>query len=294
MEAVAGFTSVLTLVVTVLFFYLGRDTKELTVETVSSAILVDLSDSNLSSLKLTYKDVSVSRLSVATIELRNSGTLPIVASDFERSFVIMFKNPADVLAVTVADKTPPDLDPSILSNLNGISVSPMLLNPGDRFRLTVQLRGDFNEPTVNARISGVSTISRRLFSGADSTWRVFVFIVFSIVSTFIYFYSSGFILPGIFRRSSLRMSSLVIMPIQQALVVVVVLGIASVLSLLSTAKTLELSNTQAFSVMAALGVLGTIACGISIRRSYRLRAMYEIQRKLDESPVSSRSSQPVS
>jgi hypothetical protein len=253
---------------------------------VSSAILVDLSDSNLSSLKLTYKDGPVSRLSVATIEIRNSGTLPIVASDFERSFVITFKNPADVLSVTVADKTPPDLDPSVLSNLNGISVSPMLLNPGDRFRITVQLRGDFNEPTINARISGVSTISRRLFSEADSTRRVFALIAFTSVSACTYFYFTGFLVPSISRRSSF-----VVMPIQQALVVLVVLGVASALSLALTTNILKFPNAQAYSVMAAIGVLGTIVYIISVRKSHRLRDMYEIQCKVAKQPVASRSTQ---
>ena len=80
--AISAVASVVALLVPLLPFFLKHDTKELTVETVSTAVLINLSDPLLSSLKLTHNDKAVSKLSVATIEIRNSGSRPIERADF--------------------------------------------------------------------------------------------------------------------------------------------------------------------------------------------------------------------
>jgi hypothetical protein len=173
----------------ILLFMLNRETKGLAFDTVSTAVLVDLSDPALSSLKLTYKDVSVSRLTVATFEVRNSGTRPIEQDDFKLPLVIRFKNPNDMLAVTLNEKkTPQDLKPLISSDDSGITIAPLLLNSGDTFRITVQLRGDFNEPTVEARISGVPSISRQTLHESNPATRGLIQIALGAVMTFIYLY----------------------------------------------------------------------------------------------------------
>ena len=139
----------------IILYFSSRATKELTVETVSISVPVDLSDPRLSSLKLTYKNVSVDRLTVATIEV-DDGSQPIEQKDFERPVTLRFQNPADVLAATLSGKHPDDLHPTITTDSNGISITPLLLNPGDKFRITVQTRGIFTEPKIEARISGLS------------------------------------------------------------------------------------------------------------------------------------------
>lgn len=146
----------------IILYFSGRQTKELMVETVSISVPVDLSDPRLSSLKLTYKETPVDRLTVATIEFSNTGSQPIEQRDFEHPVKLSFQKSVDVLAVTLSEKSPDDLNPKIITDLNGISIAPLLLNPGDRFRITVQTRGGFIEPNVEARISGLSTVTRRL------------------------------------------------------------------------------------------------------------------------------------
>ena len=146
----------------IILYFSGRHTKELMVETVSISVPVDLSDPRLSSLKLTYKDTPVDRLTVATIEFSNTGSQSIEQRDFEHPVRLSFQKSVDVLAVTLSEKSPDDLNPKIIPDVNGISIAPLLLNPGDRFRITVQTRGLFVEPNVEARISGLTTVTRRL------------------------------------------------------------------------------------------------------------------------------------
>lgn len=159
-SAIATIVSIFTPFI--ILYFSGPATKELVVKTVSISVPVDLSDPILSPLKLTYKEVPVDRLTVATIEFSNTGSMPIEQKDFEHPVRLSFQSSVDVLAVTLSEKSPDDLNPKIITDLNGISIAPLLLNPGDRFRITVQTRGIFIEPKVEARISGLSTITRQL------------------------------------------------------------------------------------------------------------------------------------
>jgi hypothetical protein len=85
-----------------------------------------------------------------------------------------------------------DLTPTVASGDNGISITPLLLNPGDRFRITVQLRGDFSEPEVAARISGVPAIVRHPLRGsALGLSDLFLLMAFGVLGLASYFYLAG-------------------------------------------------------------------------------------------------------
>src|SRR5947208_281526 len=100
---ISALGAVLGVVVPVLLFALSRDSKELTVRTVSRAVVVDLTEPALASLKLTYNDVAVTRLTAATLDVSNSGSRPIDRADFERDLVVRFFGAAPVLAARVAE-----------------------------------------------------------------------------------------------------------------------------------------------------------------------------------------------
>lgn len=214
---------------------------------------------------MTYKDLSVSRLSVSTIEVRNSGTRTIERGDFELPIVLRFQNPLDVLAVTLNEKSPNDLKPLISSDGSGISIAPLLLNPGDQFRMTVQLRGDFNEPEVEARISGVPTISRKIFRSSDPTRRGILLLASGIVTSWFYLYIAAFL------NDTLRLRrSITLMPIPETLSVIVALGFGSAALYVFGAKTLELSILQTLS-WAVVSFLSALLFGIfAMQRSRRL------------------------
>lgn len=239
-SAVSASAAVAGVLVPLLLFILSRDSKELSVETVSRSILVDFTDRRLSALKLTYKDVPVSRLTVVTIEVRNSGTRPIERTDFERPIVLRFQEPSDILAVTVDEKIHQNLEPTISSDVNSISIAPLLLNPGDRFRLTAQLRGDFNEPAVEARISGVSSISRVTFREWDLIRRGLMLIGSGLVGSMTYFYFASF---TNFAHRSRRQT---VLPRPEAIAVTLLLGFAHIISLLAGATLLNLVASTNF------------------------------------------------
>lgn len=264
--AVSAIAAILSLFLPLVLFSINRDTKELTVETVSNAILVDLSKPELSSVKLTYNDVPVSRLSVATIEFRNSGTRPIERADFELPIVLRFQDSVDVLAVTLSDKMPNDLSPVINSNMKGISVAPLLLNPGDQFRITVQLRGNFNEPTVEARISGVPSILRRMHPASDPSRRGFLLMGIGAVLTVFYMYIAFFSIDTVLLRRPITP-----LPLPENIGVIFFLAGLSAVASITGAETFGLSKTQFFSGgIVFFIVAASVISPFARRRSSRL------------------------
>ncbi len=265
---ISALAAVAALFVPLLLFVINRDSKELTVETVSRATPVDLTNPELSSLELTYKGAPVSRLTAVTIEVRNSGTRPIQKADFESPVVLRFQDPSNILAVTLSERAPQDLKPVITMDSTGVSFAPLLLNPGDRFRLTAQIRGEFNEPTVEARISGVRAVSRRVFFDGSRTNRLLG--VFLMASGFImvmaYFYLAGFTTP-------LGRRKLVVMTPLDAVVLTGYLGFASAVSLVMAAQLLNLSKIAIVSLIAATALVGVPVFAFAIWRSRRTRVL---------------------
>ena len=189
---VSAVASILALPLTILLFVMDRDMKELTVETVASTLLFDLDHPGLSAYKLTYNDTPVTRASGAIIEFRNTGTLPVEGADFELPIRLHFENAGDLLSVILVEKSPQDLNPVITSDAMGISISPLLLNRGDWFRILVQIAGEFKEPEVEARISGISKIARSI--RPSTPFRPFGIMQLSmgIVTSCIYLYFGAY------------------------------------------------------------------------------------------------------
>lgn len=170
-----------------------REYKRVTVHTVSRSVVADLTDPALSPLRLTYADVPVSTVTIATLEIGNTGNQPIHASDFERPLRVAFTNGAPILAATASETHPGNLSPSVSHDGSSATIRPLLLNPGDRVRLAFVLRGEFVEPRVDARIAGVPDVIRVVLNG-DQTfasrwprWALGIWLAFLYFYMFLYF-----------------------------------------------------------------------------------------------------------
>jgi hypothetical protein len=91
-------------------------------------------------------------------------------SDYERRIELRFSGSESdpLLAVAVAQKNPDNLRPDVSSDNSKLTLKPMLLNPGDSFRLTVHLRGRFRPPIIDGRIAGLREISQAQVGQSDS------------------------------------------------------------------------------------------------------------------------------
>lgn len=259
---IAALAAVAALIIPIALFLLERQSKTLTVDTVSTSNVADLSDPALSVLKLTYKDQTISRVTAATIQVANTGTVPIEMHDFERPLTIRFDNDSMILAASPSEQEPDNLRPEITVNSSTVTISPLLLNPRDQFRLNIILRGEFKEPTVDARISGISSVSRTLFRERRTRATG---IILLLAGTFIIFsYGYFALLARAIRRGPATLYG------RDPLAITIALGVAAATLLTSGAKVLDIS--QRTSIW--LAVLGFIAYTIgAIAGIWRRRRM---------------------
>jgi hypothetical protein len=188
---------------------------------------------------LIYNGTPVSHLTATTIEVRNDGTTPIERSDFERPLLIKFPKSSLVLAATLGEKAPEDLQPVITLEAGAIAIAPLLLNPGDRFRVTAQLLGDFHEPAVEARISGIRAISRDDFrdSPSKSPWTLGTIAILGLCGySYLGWHLIYYTIPGTRRAIILRAGD--------TLVGMLILALASGLSGRATLDALDWSSAQ--------------------------------------------------
>jgi len=270
--------SVVTILGPILAYWLflsERGSKAILVTTVSRSTVADLSDPALSALKLTFQDEAVNRVTTATIEISNSGTQPITPADFERPLTLRFPGATPLLTATIGERTPTNLNPTLTSDAGAIHLAPILLNSGDRFRLTLLLRDVFTEPEVDARIAGVTTVSKTTLPDDRMRNRIpLALSALAIALTMVcYGFMSSLTLPP--RRQG-RKDPVVILPTRTALAFVSTLGLAASTTFVAAAA-YQVDNFEFWGwpqwnwVLAVLVGVGTVVTTIGSMLGFRTR-----------------------
>ncbi len=94
--------------------------------------------------------------------IENTGSETIRSADFESLLRISFGDSARVLTADPVEEYAADVRPVIkVSAVNFIELEPLLLNKGDRIRLSILAEGVKDEVAVAARIVGIREIEKR-------------------------------------------------------------------------------------------------------------------------------------
>lgn len=110
-------------------------------------------------MKLIYKNNSIPEATVITVSLTNTGDLPIKSDDFEGKLVFETDNTEDLLEYAENKVFPDNLSPKLKIVGNTLELQPLLLNPADTIIFDIFGRNNFKIKKVNARISGIDSIS---------------------------------------------------------------------------------------------------------------------------------------
>jgi hypothetical protein len=103
----------------------------------------------------------VTEVRLVIITVNNWGNEPIQVNDFERPLRFSWSEPAKNLTAEVIEVSPESLQPTITSSVNEIVVNPLLLNPGDWFRIKI-LINQYSKLSVDARVAGVKRVNKYL------------------------------------------------------------------------------------------------------------------------------------
>lgn len=110
-------------------------------------------------LSVQVDGVAVRNIDVMFIEFQNPGNRPIARTDFDVPVSITFKPPVRIISAVVDTESPRNLGVNIGVEEQQVTVTPMLLNPGDGFTLKLLLSSDSLKYAISGRIVGVKQIS---------------------------------------------------------------------------------------------------------------------------------------
>jgi hypothetical protein len=92
------------------------------------------------------------------IQFRNSGNLPILASDFESKITLNFNHNTMVYLVEVIETKPAGIKATVNHTLNTVTLEPLLFNPEDSVTLGILVDQFTGRLHVEGRIIGVKEI----------------------------------------------------------------------------------------------------------------------------------------
>ncbi len=164
-----------------LIWKVDLQSKSVTVKSLSVVGLMPIKPA-IDGITLSVGGEVVDSVFVSTLSLSNDGSKPIPAADFESEISIFAGEKSQIMRVQVDNKIPDNLPVSVKSEKSKISLAPMLLNPGDVFKLVVISSGDKPTWRPAARIAGINEL--KLDESEQSATPVRRIIFSAIISGF--------------------------------------------------------------------------------------------------------------
>ena len=151
--------TIASVAVPVWLWQVDLSSKALTLTVKSTAELQPKGVDTLDGIQLSLDGKALESPYVSVLEFSNSGSRPIVTSDFEGPIRISTEGTSKLVKARTTSSSPTSLEP-VLSLAEGVVLlSPLLLNPGDTIRITAVAAGAKPAFTARARVAGVVEIS---------------------------------------------------------------------------------------------------------------------------------------
>lgn len=164
-QIIGAGSAVIAILISLVTFYWGQKENEraLSAQVLSNSTLLnqDITKAD-KDLRLVYKDKEIPNIAISQIRISNSGRQPIRTLDIEVPISFNLGN-SEIISSKVVSSNPQGLPIDIVNEKKAITVSKILLNPGDEF--TVEIVAVPQSPTqpivtgVSGRIAGIKTIS---------------------------------------------------------------------------------------------------------------------------------------
>lgn len=151
--------AIVAICLTVSLFLAGRRRKRLSYLLSDTQVVGVHEAVNPSRVQILFDGVPVSEVRLLIVTVDNWGNEPIRLDDFERPLRFSWSEPAQILTAKVTEVSPENLQPTIIAGASEIVVEPLLLNPGDWFRIST-LINQVGKLSVDARVVGVKRITK--------------------------------------------------------------------------------------------------------------------------------------
>jgi hypothetical protein len=170
----AGFiVSIIAIVVTVIIYFRQKNFKEISYEIISESSLLSISKEVESKLQILFDGKPVKGVHLILLRIANTGNLPIIPSDYIRNLSILFSGNVNILSAEITNRSPNDIDTTIVINDGNITFSPSLLNSEDSIILKALVSQFDGTIDVRGRITGVKNI-RCLRSSVNTSSKLYL------------------------------------------------------------------------------------------------------------------------
>ncbi|MBH3406662.1 hypothetical protein I5P86_16500 [Pseudomonas glycinae] len=130
----------------------------LSVRLISSSQLQPLASSKIYDVKVTVNGVELLNPYFSVFEIVNSGSKPILSTDFESPIIFSGNSDLSFVSARVDLTEPKDIPVKVTLETSKVSIAPFLSNPADKVYLSVITSGADPVISIKARIAGIREI----------------------------------------------------------------------------------------------------------------------------------------
>jgi hypothetical protein len=135
-----------------------RRVKKLECRLVTQGPLFTTREEAEGKLQIFYGKRQVRDTKLVILRISNSGTEPILESDFNEPLNVNFGEGSEVLSAGVLSTSPEGLLPAVMTKGSSLKLSPMLLNQQDSISIKCFVEGGSKQPKVGGRVVGIPKI----------------------------------------------------------------------------------------------------------------------------------------
>lgn len=169
-----------TLLITVILYFLQKHKKGLSYEILSRTSLLTSKEKLEGKIKILYNDQEVQNVRFLEIKVLNTGNIGIPSSDYERPLRFIFETEAKILTAEIIKSEPETLTTSLNIAQNEIVVQPILMNSKDYLVIKAIVSNSSDEEIiVDGRIKDVKDIKKQ-----GESYMGLIFAIIGITLTF--------------------------------------------------------------------------------------------------------------
>ncbi len=157
--ALSIFVALVGVLVPIGLWQLDSGSRGISVRLISSVEIQPLKSPAMSELQISVDGLKLEAPFISTIELRNDGSKPISASDFESALEVGVNDGIRIVRARIASSQPSDIRGDLAFEAHVLKLQPLLLNPNDSLTLAVISAGGNPVFTPRARIVGINKIA---------------------------------------------------------------------------------------------------------------------------------------
>ncbi|WP_339611554.1 hypothetical protein [uncultured Planktosalinus sp.] len=151
----------LTIVITLIIFFLQRRKKAISYEITSKTALLTSKEKLEGKIKILYNNSEVENVNFYELKISNSGNLGIPSEDYERPIRFIFDTGVEILSAEIIESNPKSLITELVTEGNEIIITPVLMNSKDSFTIkSIVSNSEETEILVDARIKDVKEIKK--------------------------------------------------------------------------------------------------------------------------------------